>query len=77
MSVYYVSLPRSPTLDYALLWAFAENVALYVSRSFAQNRVESQRITEKTESRGKGRRIVIISKRICNETRKHMPQANF
>ena len=57
MSVYYVALSRSPTLDYALLRAFAQNVALFVSRSFAQNRVEWRRIAESTESWGKGKRI--------------------
>ena len=76
MSLFPVAQPLT-TLFYALLRAFAQNVALYVLRSFAQNRVESRRVAEKTESKGKGRRIVIISKRICNETRKHMPQANF
>ena len=53
MSVYYVALPRSPTLDYALLRAFTQNVALYVSRSFAQNRVKSRRIAKNRGENGK------------------------
>ena len=53
MSVYYVALPRSPTLDYALLRAFTQNVALYVSRSFTQNRVKSRRIAKNRGENGK------------------------
>ena len=53
MSFYYVALPRSPTLDYALLRAFAQNVAQYVSRSFAQNRVLSRRMASSRGENGK------------------------